>query len=168
MKRPALHSHFCLAMLGTLLATGTACNRRPEPEFERSPEERRQSARVMDSARVAQETQQRSSATSGVTFTDEDRNRFARVEHMIQAKFSGVQVTQGSGGFTIRIRGTGSFVSGNDPLVLIDGVTRTVADIGRINPKEVDRIEIVKDASASFYGVRGANGVILIKTRRGP
>jgi len=82
-------------------------------------------------------------------------------------RFSGVQVTPKGGGFAIQIRGTGSFASNNEPLVIVDGATRSTSDLGRIDPRDVERIEVVKDAAASFYGVRGANGVILIKTRRG-
>ena len=49
---------------------------------------------------------------------------------------------------------------------LIDGATRAVADLRGIDPRDVQRIEIVKDAAASYYGVRSANGVIIITTRR--
>jgi len=102
-----------------------------------------------------------------VTFDDAERARFTRVEQMIQARFSGVQVLPSGGNFTIQIRGTGSFGSGNEPLVVIDGATRTVRDLGSVHPREVMRIEVMKDAAASFYGSRGANGVIVITTRRG-
>jgi TonB-dependent SusC/RagA subfamily outer membrane receptor len=162
MRRPAISLSTCCT-IWAFVAAG-ACAKRPfggDPSDVPNP-------RAIDSLQAVASEQSRSSASQGVSFTDAERNRFARVEHMIQAKFAGVQVTQGSGGYTIRIRGTNSMVMGNDPLVLIDGITRSVSDLGRMSPKDVDRIEIVKDASASFYGVRGANGVILIKTRRGP
>lgn len=84
---------------------------------------------------------------------------------MIQAHFAGVQVTQQGGNYTIQIRGVGSFGSSNEPLVIVDGATRTVADLGRVSPLDVQRIEVFKDAAASFYGSRGANGVIVITTR---
>jgi TonB-dependent SusC/RagA subfamily outer membrane receptor len=102
-----------------------------------------------------------------VDFEEAERSRFTRVEQMIQARFSGVQVFPKGGGYTIQIRGTGSFGSSNEPLVIIDGASRSTADLGAIDPRDVERIAVVKDAAASFYGVRGANGVIMITTRRG-
>jgi len=87
---------------------------------------------------------------------------------MIQAKFSGVQVISLGGSYTIRIRGSGSFTSGNDPLVIIDGASRSTSDLRSISPVDVKRIEIVKDGAGSFYGSRGANGVIIITTGRDP
>jgi TonB-linked SusC/RagA family outer membrane protein len=65
---------------------------------------------------------------------------------------------------TLRIRGTGSIGASNDPLVLIDGVA---GDINSINPNDIDDISILKDAaSASIYGSRASNGVILVTTKR--
>ena len=110
----------------------------------------------------------RSSASQVVTFESEERSRFSRVEQMIQAHFSGVQVVSSGGGYSIRIRGTGSLGSGNEPLVIIDGASRTPADLRSVSPLDVKRIEIIKDGAASFYGSRGANGVIVITTGRGP
>ena len=86
---------------------------------------------------------------------------------MIQARFSGVEVTQAGNAFSIKIRGAGSFASSNEPLIVIDGAVRTTADLASVNPKDVVRIEVMKDSAAAFYGVRGANGVIVITTRRG-
>jgi TonB-linked SusC/RagA family outer membrane protein len=81
----------------------------------------------------------------------------------------GVRVTQGNGNpgsesISIRVRGTGSFNS-SDPLILVDGV---VADMVPINSDDVESITFLKDAaSAAIYGSRGANGVILVTTKRG-
>ena len=63
----------------------------------------------------------------------------------------------------IRIRGISSINSGNDPLILVDGVE--MSDISCINPMDVASVTVLKDSSSSMYGMRGANGVILIKTR---
>jgi TonB-linked SusC/RagA family outer membrane protein len=87
----------------------------------------------------------------------------------LQGKMAGVTITQnfgapGSDGGTIRIRGIGT-LGQNDPLVLVDGVEGTMNDI---NPNDIENISVLKDAaSASIYGSRAANGVILIKTKRG-
>lgn len=84
---------------------------------------------------------------------------------------SGVTVTQGTGrpgsdGAGIRIRGVGTFSgAGNSPLVLIDGLAASLNDI---DPNNIETISILKDAaSASIYGTRAANGVVLIETKRG-
>ena len=68
-------------------------------------------------------------------------------------------------GTTLRIRGDRSILGSNEPLILVDGVVTD--DIGYITPDEVERIDVLKDASSTaIYGSRGANGVILITTRK--
>lgn len=87
---------------------------------------------------------------------------------------AGVQVTQNSGatagndGATIRIRGVGTMNNSN-PLVVVDGVPAQGTGImNDIDPNDIENISVLKDAaSASIYGSRGANGVILITTKRG-
>ena len=93
----------------------------------------------------------------------------ANVANALQGKLPGISVVQHSGmpgddTPTIRVRGTGSL---NDatPLVLVDGVERP---FGQLDPNEIADISILKDASATaVFGVRGANGVILVTTKRG-
>lgn len=80
----------------------------------------------------------------------------------------GVSVTQsngnpGSESVSIRLRGTGSF-NNSAPLILVDGV---VADMVPLNSDDIENISILKDASASIYGARAANGVILVTTKKG-
>ncbi|MBA4141050.1 MAG: TonB-dependent receptor, partial [Segetibacter sp.] len=68
---------------------------------------------------------------------------------------------------TIRIRGNRSFSAGNDPLYVVDGIPLT-GGLGDINPNDIESMDVLKDASATaIYGSRGANGVIIITTRRG-
>ncbi len=91
------------------------------------------------------------------------------VEQALQGKLAGVYVTPASGqpgsGATIRIRGTGTLNNSN-PLYVIDGMI--TQDASSVNPQDVDRIEVLKDASAAaIYGSRGANGVIIITTKNG-
>lgn len=90
---------------------------------------------------------------------------------MLEGTMPGVQVNQGSGepgneGVSIRIRGNGTFSSaGSDPLVLIDGVPGNFSDV---NPTDIDNVSVLKDAaSASIYGSRAANGVVLVTTKQG-
>ena len=94
------------------------------------------------------------------------------VENALQGRLPGISVVQGSGmpgeeSNTIRVRGVGSLNSA-EPLVLVDGVERPSQSFGQIDPNEIEDITILKDASATaVFGVRGANGVILITTKRG-
>jgi TonB-linked SusC/RagA family outer membrane protein len=90
---------------------------------------------------------------------------------MLEGTMPGVQINQGSGepgneGVSIRIRGNGTFSSaGSDPLVLIDGVPGNFSDV---NPTDIDNVSVLKDAaSASIYGSRAANGVVLVTTKQG-
>lgn len=93
-----------------------------------------------------------------------------RVDEILQGRSAGLNVTNVSGapgGITsIRIRGANSITGNNDPLYVIDGfVGGNIADV---NPTDIGSIQILKDASSTaIYGSRGANGVILITTKRG-
>lgn len=108
------------------------------------------------------------------------------VDQALQGRAAGVQVTQSSaapgGGLSVRVRGANSLISGSEPLYVIDGLPiypdndsyGTGADrraknaLTALNPNDIESIEVLKDASAtSIYGSRGANGVVLITTKRG-
>ena len=156
-----------LVVLSGALAPATACVHHGGASDDRP------SAAQLDSIRLAaDDAQARRRLNSGlqaVDITDSDRNRFTRVEQMIQAKFSGVIVSQNGAGYAIRIRGSDSFQGGVEPLIIVDGATMNgVADLASVNPHDVVRIEVLKDAAASLYGLRGGNGVIVISTRRIP
>lgn len=106
-------------------------------------------------------------------------------EAALQGKATGVQITQSSGiaggNSLVRIRGTASLTAGGDPLYVVDGIPisndvfmqgdafgQNFNPIAFLNPNDIESIEILKDASATgIYGSRGANGVILITTKRG-
>lgn len=87
----------------------------------------------------------------------------------LQGKVAGVQITNsGAPGSSpeIHIRGVGSIAGGTAPLYIVDGVW--VTDISYLNPADIDNLSILKDASAeSIYGIRAANGVVLITTKKG-
>ena len=90
-----------------------------------------------------------------------------RIENMLQGKAAGVVVTQNSGApgsaAKVRIRG---YASGGSPVYVIDGLID--ANINAIDPSDIESMSILKDASAAaIYGSRGANGVILVKTKSG-
>ena len=81
------------------------------------------------------------------------------------AKVPGVRVEKnGNRGASIYIRGINSINSDNQPMFVVDGVT--VDDISNINPYEVKSVDVLKDGSAAIYGVRGANGVIIINLKK--
>ena len=89
----------------------------------------------------------------------------------LQGKSSGVAVfTNNKPGETptIRIRGTGSINSSSDPLYVVDGFPLMDGDLNDINPADIESMEVLKDASSTaIYGSRGANGVIMITTKKG-
>ena len=64
---------------------------------------------------------------------------------------------------SITIRGVNSINLSTEPLILLDGVA--ITDLSTINPMDVQSVDVLKDASSSIYGARGANGVILITTK---
>ncbi|MEX2602312.1 MAG: TonB-dependent receptor [Balneolaceae bacterium] len=72
----------------------------------------------------------------------------------------------GYDGASIRIRGN-STLNNNNPLIVIDGVPDRRGGLDRINPRDIESISVLKDASAAIYGSRAANGVILVTTKRG-
>lgn len=93
----------------------------------------------------------------------------SQIGEKLQGKFAGVQINQANGepngGLVIRVRGAASINGGNEPLVVIDGFPTTSA-LSSISPDEIENITVLKDAaSASLYGSRAANGVILVTTK---
>ena len=108
-------------------------------------------------------------AVNSVDADELERFHYTRVEEMIAARFPGVVVRQRpDGSYQITMRGQSTFTSGDEPLVVVDGVPAMNIDVlAAINPRDVQRIDVLRDAaSASIYGSRGANGVILIRTRQ--
>lgn len=107
------------------------------------------------------------------------------VNQALQGQAAGVMVTSNSGtpggGISVRVRGQSSISGSNDPLYVIDGVPVVAGNISQdgfggqeqntlagLNPQDIQSIEVLKDASTTaIYGTRGANGVVLITTKRG-
>ncbi|GAC1369124.1 MAG: TonB-dependent receptor [Hymenobacter sp.] len=110
-------------------------------------------------------------AVGSVTAEQVAQTPIAHPEEILQGRVSGVQVTQTNsepgGNVSIRIRGTNSINSGNEPLFVVDGFPGA-GDLNSINPSDIESIEVLKDASATaIYGSRGANGVVIITTKKG-
>ena len=94
------------------------------------------------------------------------------VDNALQGRIAGADFmsTTGEPGATttIRIRGTRSINASNEPLIVVDGVMDAIHDLNDINSDDIAAISVLKDASSTaIYGSRGANGVILITTKRG-
>ncbi len=110
-------------------------------------------------------------AVASIPMADLEKMPVTSADQMIQGRISGVHVYQTNaepgGNVSIRIRGTNSINSGNEPLFVVDGFPGA-GDLNSINPSDIASIEILKDASATaIYGSRGANGVVLITTKKG-
>lgn len=130
-------------------------------------------------------------ALVSVKVKDNVANQSFSVDQLLQGRAAGVQVTQNAGapgsGISVKIRGTNSLRGNNEPLYVIDGVIISSAGedvlaaggvgnsgqenqngLNGINPRDIESIQILKDASATaIYGSRGANGVVLITTKKG-
>ncbi len=126
-----------------------------------------------DEVRVGYGTQDRDEVTGAVSsIRAEDAGReVTSIMDLIEGRLPGVSVRRlGNGEVSIRVRGASSFMGGGEPLFVIDGrpvMTPASSALMAISPRDVVRIDVLKDAGATaIYGSRGANGVIVITTRR--
>lgn len=132
---------------------------------------------VLACARAAPQTDESTSArpapppaASTVSADEQARQGATSLDQLLAGRISGVMVTPApGGGITVRIGGPTSFYSPQDPLFVVDGVAIEAGPNGTLswlNPHDVESITALKDLSATaIYGVRGANGVIVIKTK---
>ena len=110
-------------------------------------------------------------SVQGATAKDLEQSPNQPIEQQLMARSPGVVVGHNSAGdLTIRIRGGSNSLSGNNaPLYIVDGVPfapSTDGGLSGINPNDIQSIRVLKDATdITMYGVRGANGVIVIKTK---
>lgn len=110
-------------------------------------------------------------AVSKVNADDISKVPVASAQQALQGRIAGVQVATQTGApgsdISVRVRGTGSISSSNDPLYIVDGIPVEGA-LNNISPNEIENISILKDASsAAVYGSRATNGVVLITTKSG-
>ncbi|GAB2594675.1 TonB-dependent receptor [Spirosoma areae] len=110
-------------------------------------------------------------AIASVSTKDLLQSPVANISNSLVGRMPGLFAVQGSGepgndASTLRIRGVATFSGAADPLIMVNGVE--VSNYNNIDPNEIENLTILKDASATaIYGVRGANGVLLITTKRG-
>lgn len=110
-------------------------------------------------------------AVSRVTAEELTKRPVNNAFEAMQGKIAGVDITSSERPGTlgsVRIRGTRSISASSDPLYVVDGVPLSAGGIETINPHDIESIDVLKDASSTaIYGSRGANGVILVTTKRG-
>lgn len=121
-------------------------------------------------------------AIAKVTAKDIQQVPVANVQNALVGKLAGVQITQTNGkvegGVSVRVRGAASISAGSEPLYVLDGMPLITSDessngaptnpLLTLSPSEIESIDVLKDASsAAIYGARGANGVVIITTKKG-
>lgn len=116
-------------------------------------------ADVVDIGYGKQDRGSLTTAVSSVSIDEETAPMYRNIYEMIQGKCPGVYVE----GTRIIIRGESTLYASKDPLFIVDGAP--VNSIDWISPHDVKSIDVLKDASASIYGFRGANGVIIINLK---
>lgn len=132
------------------------------------------SEQLTDVVVVGYGTQKKVTVTGAVTAVKGEalvKSPAVDLSNSLAGRLPGLVVIQQSGepgadGANISIRGTNT-LGNSSPLVVIDGVPDRDGGLGRLNPRDVENISVLKDASAAIYGARAANGVILITTKRG-
>jgi TonB-linked SusC/RagA family outer membrane protein len=109
-------------------------------------------------------------ATTKINGENVEKMSVARVDQALQGQVAGVNIATNSGSpggsSNIRIRGLSTF-GDNDPLILVDGVVYDSEGLNALNPSDIKSINVLKDATAGIYGVRAANGVIIVETKKG-
>ena len=119
--------------------------------------------REKDTVDIGYGTQDRDHVSTSVSNVKVKRNEAQTYSNMydyLRGRVPGVQVTPDN---RIIIRGLGTNSSYSDPLILVDGVE--VTDLSGIDPAFVESVDVIKDGSSAIYGMQGANGVIIIKTK---
>jgi TonB-dependent starch-binding outer membrane protein SusC len=110
-------------------------------------------------------------SVEAITAKDMTKGNIVTAENLISGRVAGVNITTSGApgsGSEIRIRGGSSLNASNDPLIVIDGLPLSGIDLNSINPNDIESFSVLKDASATaIYGARGANGVIIITTKKG-
>lgn len=153
-----------ILMWGITLAPLVACHQRSSVSDAPTP---------ADSVKVGygqQSREESGGAVQSATAEHLGNVKTSRVEELLEGRFPGVEVARTpSGGLSIRIRGVSTILGNRGPLYVVDGIPVEVDPengLDWLNPADIARIDVLKDpAETSMFGVRGANGVILITTK---
>ena len=107
-----------------------------------------------------QDKDQLTTSVSNVKVRKHEAQTYSSMYDYLRGRVPGVQVTSDN---RIIIRGISTNSDNFDPLILVDGVEMT--DLSTLDPQYVESVDVIKDGSSAIYGMQGANGVIIIKTR---
>lgn len=176
MNRICIKIMTAVLMLALLPFAGDARDRKAERRAKR--EHRRIENAIRDSLRrIAAEEElidlgygkvkrkELTMSVSKVNLDEKSVSGYSDIGEYLMGKVPGLKVTKVGNGYKYIIRSTGTIYGDTDPLFVVDGMT--VDDISYLNPNDIAHVEVLKDAaSASIYGSRGGNGVILITTKR--
>lgn len=176
-SRGAVHWRLRLRAVG-LAALATAacgvlggCSRKPAPEGSARPV----AAAAEDSVSVGYGSVSRRAVTGAVASLNEKdlaTTRVARIEDALIGRVAGLDVQRSPEGvLRLRVRGATSINGSNEPLLVIDGMPiaggASSGALDGLQPSDIARVSVLKDAEAAIYGSQGANGVVLINTKRG-
>lgn len=166
-----------LILLAIVAISSSTISAQDKKEERRARKEQRRAERaVLDSLRMAEveedsvnvgygytKRRKLTTSVSKVSVSTEDIGGYNDIGEYLQGRVPGLSVQRTGNGYRYIIRGLGSVNSPSDPLFVVNGTT--VNDISYLNPRDIKSVEVLKDASASIYGTRGACGVILITTK---
>jgi TonB-dependent SusC/RagA subfamily outer membrane receptor len=155
MARIPAHRRWLAATVVLAAAGMPACHASP---FDRSPAPQPANA----------DGRSRGETTSGTVLERDDLDGAgaANMEELLRGRVAGLQVQRRGGNLSIQIRGPSTFSGSVEALVIVDGTETSARSLLAMDPGDVERIRVLKDGSAAMYGVRGANGVLIITTRR--
>ena len=138
---------------------------------------RRKERAILDSLRLARESQDSvnigfgyikkddlTSSVSSVKVEGVEVSSYRDIGEYLQGRVPGLTVIKDGSRYRFLILGVNTVNGTSEPLLIVDGVE--VMDISFLNPRDVASVDVLKDASASIYGVRGAFGVIIITTKK--
>jgi len=158
-----------LLILSGAAVLGAACTRRPPATV---PSSGGGGGGGRDSVEVGYGAQPKDKVTGAMTTLSKSDfgGRPLGIAEYLRGKVAGLEIINQGSGFTLRIRGTGSLLVDQEPLVIVDGVMIQEGNIANalagLTPDDIKQVNVLKDvASTSIYGGRGAGGVILITTK---
>ena len=119
-----------------------------------------------------QKKQDLTGSVATVKMQDVENTATISLDQALQGRVAGADIMSVSGdpteGTSIRIRGARSITAGNEPLIVVDGVMNAVQDLSDLNSADIESVSVLKDASSTaIYGSQGANGVIIVTTKKG-
>ena len=117
------------------------------------------SGETVDVGYGTQDKDKLTSSVSNLKVKKTDAQTYSSIYDYLRGRVPGVMVTSDN---RIIIRGIGTNSDNTDPLILVDGVE--MSDLSGINPADVQSVDVIKDGSSAIYGMRGANGVVIINT----